>query len=86
MMLENLLILAQDGDGAAGAAIGMGFLCVVVFGILISLASLALLIYAVLDAVRNPQLDDTQRLIWVLVILLVGPIGALIYLLAGRNK
>ncbi len=84
-MLEQLMMLAQDGDAAAGAAVGLGFLCFFGVIMLISLASMGLVIYALIDAIKNPALED-NRIIWILVILFVGPIGALVYLFVGKNK
>ena len=58
-----------------------GFLCGFgLFGLLI----LAFWIWSLVDAINNPRLDSNMRLIWVLVIVLVGPLGSLIYLFAGR--
>ncbi|MDQ3438778.1 MAG: PLD nuclease N-terminal domain-containing protein [Planctomycetota bacterium] len=51
---------------------------------LFGLALLGFWIWTLVDAINNPKLDSNTRLIWVLVIVLVGPLGSLIYLLAGR--
>ena len=51
---------------------------------LFGLAFLAFWIWSLVDAINNPRLDSNNRLIWVLVIVLVGPLGSLIYLVAGR--
>jgi hypothetical protein len=68
---------------AIGMPRGMetGFVCG--FGVF-ALAALAFWIWSIVDAVRNPRLNDNTRLIWILVIVLVGPLGSLIYLFAGR--
>ncbi len=52
---------------------------------LIGLALLAFWIWSLVDAINNPKLDSNGRLIWVLVIVLVGPLGSLIDLFAGRG-
>ena len=44
---------------------------------------LAFWIWTLVDAINNPSLDSNKRLIWILVIVLVGPLGSLIYLVAG---
>ena len=58
-----------------------GLLCG--FG-LIGLALFAFWVWSLVDAIKNPKLDGNMRLIWVIVIVVVGPLGSLIYLLAGR--
>ncbi|MBI3878493.1 MAG: PLDc_N domain-containing protein [Verrucomicrobia bacterium] len=49
------------------------------------LALLAFWVWMLVDCIRNPRLTDQQRLIWVPVIVFTHWLGALIYLLAGRN-
>lgn len=72
------LLAQQVNRGIGGGALLCGF------G-LIGLALLAFWIWTLVDAIKNPRLDSNMRLIWVLVIVLVGPLGSLIYLLAGRG-
>src|SRR4026207_1158160 len=61
------------------------------FGIflLFFIANIVLVIWALVDAIKVP--DDSMfkagnKLIWVLVIVLTGMIGAIIYLLVGRPE
>ena len=42
-------------------------------------------LYALIHAIRNPALDSTMRIIWVLVILFASLLGAIVYLIVGRN-
>ncbi|HVW01645.1 MAG TPA: PLDc N-terminal domain-containing protein [Planctomycetaceae bacterium] len=51
----------------------------------VNIAGIALLVWAIIDAIKNPNLSDNQRIVWVLVILFVGCIGPVLYLLVGRN-
>lgn len=67
-------------EWAFGAGLVLFFLVFVVGG-------LALMIYALVDAVRMP--DDASfktgtQVVWVLVIVLTSGIGAIIYLIVGR--
>jgi hypothetical protein len=62
-----------------------------VFGIfmLFFIANIVMVIWALVDAIRVP--DDSMykagnKLIWVLVIVLTGLIGAIIYLVVGRPE
>ena len=57
-------------------------LVILVLGVI----GLALWIWALVDAIQNPSLDPTMKIIWVLVILLTNWLGALIYLVAGRTR
>lgn len=58
-----------------------------VFFILLGIAGLALWIWAIVDVVRVP--DDSMfkagnKLVWVLIVVLAGSVGAIIYLIVGR--
>ncbi len=56
-------------------------------GILISLIGLVLLIWAVVDCVKNETDENNNRLIWILIIILLGWLGALIYyFIRVRNR
>ena len=71
------LLLAND----AGAAIGS------VLILLVILALAALWVWALVDAIRVPDDADYRagtKLVWVLVIVLTGFIGAAVYLAVGR--
>ncbi len=39
-----------------------------------------------IDAIKNPNLSDTERIVWIIVIIFVGCLGPILYLLIGRNK
>ena len=43
-------------------------------------------IWMLIDAIKNPLLSSTQKIIWVLVIIFLHALGALIYFLAGRSR
>ena len=53
--------------------------------VLLAVAWLVIWIWALVDAVQNPALDPTMRLVWVLVILFAQVIGAIIYLVVARS-
>lgn len=82
--MQSLLLLAQQGDGDAVAA-GMGLFCMC-FSMLIGLAAFAFWVWVLIDAIQNPRLDSNERLIWIVVIVLTGVLGAVIYLIVGRKK
>ena len=78
-----LPLLAQD-DGAVAGIVGGG-LCFVL-AIVIGLLSLAAIVWAVIDIVKNPALDTTMKVVWILVVLVLELIGVAIYYFVGRNK
>jgi hypothetical protein len=75
------LLLAQN---AADFFVGFGILWIFMF--ILGLAALAVWIWALVDAIQNPALDSTMRIVWVLVIVFMQIIGAIIYLAVGRSK
>lgn len=62
----------------------LGFL--VVGGGVVGLLALAFSIWMLVDAIQNPRLSGSQRIAWVLVILLVPCLGPIIYFAAGRSR
>jgi hypothetical protein len=72
----------MNDNGAGALMLGGGM---VLFSLLIGLLIFVLWIWAIVDAIRNPALSDTQRLIWILVIFFFPILGAIIYAVAGRG-
>jgi len=80
------LALAQDSSGAAGAAVG-GFLIIIwIIGMLIGLAALIFWIWTIIDCAKRQFPGDNDKIIWLVVIIILGVLGSLIYLIAGRSK
>ena len=55
------------------------FYPIMIIGILMALTSLGLLIYYLIHAINNKQLESTERVIWILVFIFAGMIGFPIY-------
>lgn len=51
---------------------------------LVALGLVALWLWMLVDCIMNKKLTDMQRAIWAFVIIIVGPLAALIYFFAGR--
>ena len=69
----------NDADAIAaicGIYLGIGVLV---------LRGIALLVWAVIDCVRRQFPEESTKLIWILVIVLLGGLGAPIYAFAGRS-
>lgn len=76
MNLLTLLAQAQapvDGGGGAGLLVGGGMILVF---LALGLIALIFWLWALIDAIRNPSLSDTERIVWVIVILLTSWLGA----------
>jgi hypothetical protein len=53
---------------------------------LVAALSVALWIWMIIDCVTRESDQGNDKLIWILVIVVVGPLGALIYLLVRRPE
>jgi hypothetical protein len=84
--MTPLTLLAQagaDGGDVGGALFGGGLF---LLWLLLVAAAFVLFIWALIDAIKNPNLSDTERIVWIIVIIFVGCLGPIMYLLIGRNK
>ena len=78
----NMLLLAENvGPETVFVAFGIFWLLMVVLAI----ASMAIWIWALIDAIQNPALDGTMRLVWILVIVFTHFLGAILYLAIARS-
>jgi hypothetical protein len=84
LAVNPIMPLAQAE--APDAGILAGGLCVIIAIGLIGLVSFVIWIWALIDAIKNPALDSNMRLIWILVLVFTGVLGAIVYLLIGRSK
>ena len=75
------LAFAQSAPGDAGAA--MPFL--LVFGV-VAIAAFALWVWALVDCLRDETATGNDKLLWALIIVLLGAIGAILYLLIRRPQ
>jgi hypothetical protein len=71
--------MQHDGFGIFG-------ILFVLFAMAIGVLLLVFWIWMLIDAIKNPRLDGTERVVWVLVILFLHFLGALIYFFAGRRR
>jgi uncharacterized RDD family membrane protein YckC len=65
--------------------LGCGFGPLLIFLIALGVAGTVFWIWALVDVIRNPTLDDSTRIVWVLVILCTHLLGAILYFLIGRS-
>jgi uncharacterized membrane protein YhaH (DUF805 family) len=50
------------------------------------LLALIFWIWMLVDCIQNRRLNDTEKIIWVLVILFLPTLGAIIYFFVGRKR
>ena len=73
---------STGGDVAGGAA---ACVFMVVFGI-IGLAAFAFWLWMLIDVITRAPSENNTKLIWILVVVFTGVIGALIYMFVQRPK
>ena len=59
-----------------------------IFGLFLLLIAALLFVFWIwmlIDAIKNPALTSTQKIVWVLVIIFLPFLGPLIYFFAGRS-
>lgn len=54
--------------------------------LLVAIAFFVFWIWMLIDAIKNPGIGSTERIVWVLVIVFLHFLGALIYWLVGRSR
>lgn len=71
--------MQHDGSGIVGLALILFLACVALF-------LFVFWIWMLIDAIKNPGLSGTERVVWVLVIVFLHLLGAIIYFFAGRRR
>jgi len=56
------------------------------FGLVFFIIEAILVIYAVLDIIKNRNFNMNTKLLWVIIIILIPILGSILYLVWGRNK
>lgn len=54
--------------------------------VLIFLALVVALVWSVIDVIRNPRLNENERLLWILLILFVPLLGPVLYIVKKRGS
>ena len=77
-------VMAQQGGGDAAAAFG-GLICVMVM-LLIQIPLLILWVWMLVDCVKNEPSEGNDKVVWILVLVFTGIIGAAIYYFVRRPQ
>lgn len=68
------------------SSIGAPELVIISLVVGLVLATLGLWIWSLIHCIRNPRLSDTNRIIGIVLIVVLGVIGSLIYLFLPRDQ
>lgn len=68
------------------AFLGVAELVLMLLFLPVSLALFAFWLWMLIHAIQNRGLNDSERIVWVIVIVFVNLIGALIYFFVGRPR
>lgn len=90
-LLPNTALAAtSSGGAAAGVAVGIFFIFIMIFYLLMLAAGIAGFIFWILmlvDAAQRTNWEtENDKLVWILIVVLTGIIGALIYYFMIRKK
>ena len=77
---------AAGAGGAAVAGFGIMYCCCMSFFILFGLGITVFWIWTLVDVATKEPAEEPNKIMWVLIVVLTGVIGALIYLLARRPE
>jgi hypothetical protein len=78
--IESLITASSVDSVSAGGAIGFIFIFV------IGAVSLGLWIWSIVHCMKNKQLSDANRIIGIVLIVILGLIGSLVYLFLPRDR
>lgn len=54
--------------------------------LILTVAILALCLYTLIDVIKSEFENSSNKIIWILIILFLGPIGSIIYLSMGKKQ
>jgi hypothetical protein len=69
-----------------GGGMGLFGLMFLLVALAVGVAAFAFWIWMLIHAITNKGLTDTEKVLWVLIVLLLHVLGALIYFFVGRPK
>ena len=90
-LIPNIALAESSGGGAAaGAAIGIFFIFIAFFYMLFFAVAIAAFVFWIIMLVdvaqRTNWENENDKTVWVLIVVLTGGIGALIYYFMVRKK
>lgn len=70
------------GEGVTAAAGGI----VLIAFFLLALVSIAAMVWAIADIVRNQRLTGGEKAMWILIVLVLNLVGVAVYAVVGRQN
>lgn len=83
---------ADDAAANAAAATAVGTAAVgiaaawVIFWVIFGLLGFALFLWALIDCIRRQFTNPNDKVLWLVLIILIGWLGPILYLIIGRKK
>ena len=72
---------AAAGTAAVGLGIGL-----IIFWIIFAFGGFALFLWALIDVIRRQFPNPNDKILWILLVILIGWLGPILYLIIGRKK
>ena len=79
-------LIAQSSGSGAEALFGLFFCGIMIVSFVLSIAALAFWVWMLIDCAANEPSEGNDKVIWILVIVLTGAIGGLIYFFVRRPQ
>lgn len=76
----------MEQDIAINTGTGIGIFLVIGFFALLAIASLILWVWSLIDCVSKEPSEGNDKIIWVLLIVFLGPIASLLYVFVRRPQ
>jgi len=76
---------AAAAAAAGTAAVGIG-VAMIIFWLVFGLATLVLWIWALVDVIRREFPNSNDKVLWIVLIIVLGILGSILYLIIGRKK
>ena len=76
---------AAAATAAGTAAVGIG-VAMIIFWLVFGLATLVLWIWALVDVIRREFPNSNDKVLWIVLIIVLGILGSILYLIIGRKK
>lgn len=76
---------AAAATAAGTAAVGIG-IAMIIFWLVFGLATLIFWIWALIDVIRREFPNPNDKILWIVLIIVLGILGSILYLIIGRRK
>jgi hypothetical protein len=83
--LETTSADAAAAAAAGTAAVGI-FAGVMIFVWILAILGFIIWIWALIDVIKRQFSNPNDKTLWFIIVIILGSLGALIYLIAGRKK